>query len=150
EVSAELVRHLMGELGLVACQPRPYKVTTIRGEDSSRRPDLVRRDFTAPAPGHKLVSDITYIRTWQGWVYLATVIDCFNREVIGYAMADHMRTTLVTDALHMAARNHNLAPQCIVHSDHGTQYTSDEFAALVKKLGLRQPFGRTGSCYDNA
>jgi putative transposase len=66
----------------------------------------------------KLVGDITYIPTWQGWLYLATVIDCFNREVIGYALADHMRTELVTDALKMAAHNHDLEPDCIMHSDY--------------------------------
>jgi putative transposase len=104
-VGLELVRALMRELGLVACQPRPWRTTTVRGDEQRTAPDLVGRDFTADAPGCKLVGDITYIRTWAGWLYLATVIDCFNREVIGYAMADHMRTSLVGDALDMAARN---------------------------------------------
>lgn len=147
---AELVRDLMRELGLVPCQPRPYKTTTIRGSDGPATPDLVRRDFTAEQPGTKLVGDITYLHTWEGWLYLATVIDCFNKEVIGYAMADHMRTELVTDALDMAARNHQLADGCIFHSDHGTQYTSGEFAAKIKELGMRASLGRTGICYDNA
>jgi putative transposase len=92
QVGPEPVRRLMRELGLYPCQPRPYKTTTIRGEDDPATPDLVCRDFTADKPGAKLVGDITYVRTWQGWVYVATVIDCFNNEVIGYAMADHMRT----------------------------------------------------------
>ena len=118
-VGRELVRGLMRELGLVACQPRPWRTTTIRGEQSTAV-DLVGRDFTAEAPGCKLVGDITYISTWAGWLYLATVIDCFNREVIGYAMTDHMRTSLVSDALDMAARNHTLNLDCIFHSDHGT------------------------------
>ena len=87
-------------------QPRPFRTTTIRGEHDVTVPDLVQRDFTAERPGTKLVGDITYIRTWHGWLYLATVIDCFNREVVGYAMADHMRTELVTAALTMAAQNH--------------------------------------------
>lgn len=117
----ELVRRLMREMGLVACQPRPYKTTTIPDSRPAPIPDLVRRDFTADAPGTKLVGDITYINTWQGWLYLATVIDCFNREVVGYAMADHMRTSLVTDAIEMAARNHQLAAGCIFHSDRGSQ-----------------------------
>jgi len=85
----------------------------------------------------------TYVRTWAGWLYLATVIDCFNKEVIGYAMADHMRTSLVTDALEMAARNHDLAEGCIFHSDRGTQYTSSEFAAKIKELDLRHSLGRS-------
>ena len=96
-VGLELVRELMRELGLVACQPRPWRTTTVRGEQRTTS-DLVGRDFTAAAPGCKLVGDITYIRTWAGWLYLATVIDCFNREVIGYAMTGHMRTSLVGDA----------------------------------------------------
>jgi putative transposase len=145
----ELVRKLMRRLGLVPCQPRPYRTTTVRGEQAGAG-DLLGRDFTADAPGTKLVSDITYVWTWEGWLYLATVIDCFNREVIGYAMADHLRTELVTAALDMAARNHDLAKDCITHSDHGTQYTSAEFAAKLAELELRQSLGRTGICYDNA
>ena len=81
---------------------------------------------------------------------MATVIDCFNKEVIGYAMADHMRTELICDALAMAARNHTLEEDCIMHSDRGTQYTSAEYAAKLNELGLRQSLGRTGICWDNA
>ncbi len=147
---AELVRDLMRELGLVPCQPRPYKRTTVADQQAPATPDLVARDFTADAPGTKLVGDITYLHTWEGWLYLATVIDCFNKEVIGYAMADHMRAELVTDALDMAARNHDLAEGCIFHSDRGSQYTSAEFAAKITSLGMRASLGRTGTCYDNA
>jgi putative transposase len=150
QVGPELVRELMRELGLVACQPRPWRTTTVQGGEQTTTADLVNRDFTADAPGCKLVGDITYIRTWAGWLYLATVIDCFNKEVIGYAMADHMRTSLVADALGMAARNHTLAAGCIFHSDRGTQYTSTEFAAKLAALNMRQSLGRTGCCYDNA
>jgi transposase InsO family protein len=149
-VGDELVRQLMRELGLVPVQPRPYRTTTVRGQQQPDTPDLVARDFTADRPGTKLVGDITYIPTWQGWLYLATVIDCFNKEVIGYAMADHMRTELVTDALTMAAANHDLEPDCIMHSDRGTQYTSAEYLAALKGLGLRHSLGRTGVCWDNA
>jgi transposase InsO family protein len=150
QVGPELVRELMRELGLVACQPRPWRTTTARGEEHSTARDLVGRDFTAEAPGQKLVGDITYIRTWAGWLYLATVIDCFNKEVIGYAMADHMRTSLICDAVEMAARNHTLATDCIFHSDRGTQYTSTEFGRKLTALQMRQSLGRTGCCYDNA
>jgi putative transposase len=149
-VGPELVRALMRELGLVACQPRPWRTTTVRDGEQTVTPDLVGRNFTADAPGCTLVGDITYIRTWAGWLYLATVIDCFNREVIGYAMADHMRTSLVSDALEMATRNHVLAVGCIFHSDRGTQYTSAEFGAKLALLHIRQSLGRTGCCYDNA
>jgi putative transposase len=149
-VGDELVRQLMRELNLVPVPPKPYKRTTISGEVDSAVPDLVARDFTADRPGAKLVGDITFIPTWQGWLYLATVIDCFNKEVIGWAMAEHMRTELVTDALDMAARNHVLEPECITHSDRGTQYTSAEYVAKLNELGLRHSLGRTGICWDNA
>lgn len=149
-VGQELVRQLMRELGLVPVQPRPYRTTTVRGADQPAIPDLVRRDFTADRPGVKLVGDITFISTWQGWLYLATTIDCFNKEVIGYAMADHMRTELVTDALDMAARNHTLEPGCIMHSDRGTQYVSAEYVAKLNELDLRHSLGRTGICWDNS
>ena len=149
-VGDELVRKLMREMNLVAVQPKPYKRTTIPGEPATPVEDLVCRDFSAEQPGTKLVGDITYVPTWQGWLFLATVIDCFNKEVIGYAMAEHMRAELVTDALAMAARNHHLEPDCIMHSDRGTQYTSAEYCAKLNELGLRQSLGRTGICWDNA
>jgi putative transposase len=150
QVGEELVRKLMREMNLVTVQPKPYRRTTIPGETASAAPDLVARDFTAQEPGVKLVGDITYIPTWQGWLYLATVIDCFNKEVIGWAMADHMRTELVTDALDMAARNHVLQPGCIMHSDRGAQYTSAEYLTKLDQLGLSHSLGRTGICWDNA
>jgi putative transposase len=149
-VGDELVRKLMRELNLVAVHPKPYKRTTVPGEVDPAVADLVCRDFTAERPGVKLVGDITYIPTWQGWLYLATVIDCFNKEVIGWSMAGHMRTELVTDALDMAARNHLLEPGCIMHSDRGTQYTSAEYVAKLGELGLQHSLGRTGQCWDNA
>jgi transposase InsO family protein len=114
--SPELVRAIMRELGLVACQPRPFRpVTTVAG-DTPPAPDLLGGDFCADAPGAKLVGDITYIPTWEGWLYLATVIDCCTKECIGYALADHLRAELVIDAIQMAARNHILAPDAIFHS----------------------------------
>ena len=99
QVSPELVRELMRELELLACQPRPYRPTTTSPGDPGPIPDLVNRDFTAQAPGQKMVGDITYIQTWQGWMYLATVIDCYTKACIGYAMADHLRAELAIDAL---------------------------------------------------
>jgi transposase InsO family protein len=148
--SLELVRALMRALDLRACQPRPWRpVTTVAG-DAAAVPDLVRRDFTAPAPGRKLIGDITYLRTWEGFLYLATVIDCHTKECVGYAMADHLRTELVTDALDMAARNGRLTPDAIFHSDRGTQYMSQAFADHTARLGIRRSVGRTGVCWDNA
>jgi transposase InsO family protein len=145
----ELVRALMRQLGLVPCQPKPWRpITTIAG-DAAAVPDLVQRDFSAPEPGTKLVGDITYIRTWEGWLYLASVIDCATKACIGYAMADHMRTSLIVDALDVAASAYDITG-AIFHSDRGTQYMSQDFATAARKYHLRRSVGRTGVCYDNA
>jgi transposase InsO family protein len=151
QASCELVRALMRELGLRPCQPRPYRpVTTLADAAAAATPDLVRRDFSAAAPGVKLVGDITYIDTWEGWLYLATVIDCHTKAVVGWAMADHMKATLVCNALDMAAGNTDIADGCIFHSDRGTQYTSAEFRAKLASHRIRPSVGRTGVCWDNA
>jgi putative transposase len=128
----ELVRALMRELGLVPCQPRPWRRTTLPGRDDSEIPDLVKRDFTAAEPGRKFVGDITYIHTWEGFLFLATVIDCHTKMVVGWSMADHMRTSLIADALDMAAGNVVLRKDCIFHSDRGSQYTSAEFQRKLR------------------
>jgi putative transposase len=146
----ELVRALMRELGLVACQPRPWRPSTTRQGQAGPIPDLVARDFGAAAPGEKMVGDITYIPTWQGWLYLATVIDCATRKVVGWAMDDNYKTPLITAAIEMAARNVDLPADAIFHSDRGSNYTSAEFAAVLERLGIRQSVGRTGICFDNA
>ena len=145
----ELVRRVMVEGNMVACQPRPYRNTT-DPDGSAGADDLVGRDFTARAPGVKFVGDITYIRTWQGWVYLATVIDCYSKMVVGFAMADHMRTGLVTDALQVAIDAGGIAPNAIFHSDRGSQYTSDDFKAFLDANHMVGSMGQTGVCWDNA
>ena len=146
----ELVRRLMRELGLVACQPRPWRPATTQQGQAGPIPDLVQRDFSAAGPGQKMVGDITYIATWEGWEYLATVIDCATRKVIGWAMADNYKTPLITTAIEMAARNVGLPAGAIFHSDRGSNYTSAEFAGVLAGLGIRQSVGRTGICFDNA
>jgi transposase InsO family protein len=148
--SVGLVADLMRELGLRACQPRAWKRTTVPGEEPVVAPDLIGRDFTAPAPGHKLVGDITYLRTGEGWLYLATVIDLATRMVVGWQLASHMRTSLVTDALGMAIGSGHAPPGVIFHSDKGAQYTSAQFARFCAGNGVRTSAGRTGICYDNA
>lgn len=149
-VSDELVRELMRELGIVACQPRPWRPATTEPDHAHRIPDLVQRDFTAEAPGVKLVGDITYIPTGEGWVYLATVIDCYSKMVVGWSMADHYKTSLITTALDSAAGAIDLAPGCVFHSDRGSNYTSYEFATTLAAMNMRQSIGRTGICWDNA
>ncbi|WP_406445567.1 IS3 family transposase [Streptomyces sp. NBC_00631] len=115
----ELVRRLMRELGLVPCLPQPKRFSLTRAA-AGEVPDLVGRDFAADAPGKKLVGDITYIATGEGWLYLATVIDCCTKEVIGYAMDDHYRTPLISRAIRNAARNRQLSAGAIFHSDRGS------------------------------
>jgi putative transposase len=146
----ELVRALMRELGLVACQPRPWRPSTTQQGAAGPIPDLVNRDFSAETPGAKIVGDITYIPTWEGWLYLATAIDCATRKVIGWAADDNYRTPLITAAIEMAARNINLPGGAIFHSDRGSNYTSGEFAAVLDRLGIHQSVGRTGICFDNS
>jgi putative transposase len=92
----------------------------------------------------------TYIPTWEGWVFLATVIDCATRKVAGWAMDDNYKTPLITSAIEMAARNLDLPADAIFHSDRGSNYTSAEFAAVLERLGIRQSVGRTGICFDNS
>jgi putative transposase len=145
-----LVRDLMRELGLVPCQPRPWRHSLTEQGQAGPIPDLVNRDFSAAAPGQKMVGDITYIPTWEGWLYLALVIDCATRMIVGWAMDDNYRTPLITAAIKMAARNLDL-PECAVfHSDRGSNYTSAEFAQVLEELKIRQSVGRTGICFDNA
>ena len=144
----ELVRSIMRELGLEPCQPRPWRVSLTEGDGQEHGiPDLVQRDFTAAAPGEKMVGDITYIPTWEGWLYLATVIDCHTKEVIGWAAVEY-KTPLIEKAIGMAARNFPLAADAIFHSDRGSNYTSHQFAGTLTKHNLRHSVGRTGICYD--
>jgi putative transposase len=154
DCSVGLVADLMREAGLAAVQLRAYKRTTVRGEDPVDSPDLIARDFTPGAeggtPGERLVGDITYLRTRQGWLYLATVIDLATRMVVGWQMAEHMRTSLVVDALAMARDAGHVAPGAIFHSDRGTQYTSTEFHQYCQRIQVRTSVGRTGVCWDNA
>jgi putative transposase len=150
QVSDELVRQLMRELGLVPCQPRPWRHSLTEQGQAGPIPDLVNRDFSAGEPGEKMVGDITYIPTWEGWLYLALVIDCATRMIVGWAMDDNYKTPLITAAIKMAARNADLPEGAIFHSDRGSNYTSAEFAGALESLGIRQSVGRTGICFDNA
>jgi transposase InsO family protein len=136
--------------GLQGRHPKAWKRTTVHGDRPVSAPDLIRRDFTADQPNQKWCGDITYIKTWDGWAYMATVIDLHSRALIGWAIADHMETSLITDALEMALTQRRPPRNVIFHSDRGAQYTSHEFAAYCKKHHIRRSLGRTGICYDNA
>jgi putative transposase len=151
ECSVGLVADLMRELGLRAVQPRGYQRTTIPGEEPVDSPDLLERDFAAGGePGERLVGDITYLKTGEGWLYLATVIDLATRMIVGWQLADHIRTSLVVDALQMGIDAGLVAPGAIFHSDRGCQYTSREFTRFCTHRRIRTSVGRTGVCWDNA
>jgi len=150
EAGPELVRGLMREMGLVACQPRPRRHHLTQAGAVGNICDLLERDFTAVVPGAKLVGDITYIDTWEGWLYLATVIDCATKKVVGYAMGDNYKTPLISAAIERAAANMILPEGAIFHSDRGSNYTSQEYADTLEMLNISQSVGRTGICFDNA
>ena len=129
----ETVRKIMRDLGLEPCQPKPWRHSlTEQDGQAGPIPDLVNRDFTAVNPGQKMVGDITYIDTWEGWVYLATVIDCATRKIVGWAMDDNYKTPLISRAIEMAARNLDLPDGAIFHSDPAN-YTSAAFAGKLRQ-----------------
>src|SRR5437764_3416954 len=135
--SVGLVADLMRELGLKACQPRAYRRTTLPGEHPVASPDLIERDFTATEPGTRLVGDITYLKTGEGWLYLATVIDLATRMVVGWQLAEHMRTSLVIDALQMAITHGHTQPGAVFHSDHGAQGEFNRSSQHLDHGGVR-------------
>ena len=145
------VARLMARRGLAGRLRRRFKKTTIAYERAVSMPDLVKRSFAA---GQVLdgtwVGDITYLRTWEGWAYLASVIDLGSRRVVGFAVADHMRTSLVEEAMTMAVLSRKPAPGLIFHSDRGSQYTSSAFRNLLDQHGIRQSLSRPRQCWDNA
>ena len=129
--------------------PRKWATTTVRDEATRPAPDLVDRDFTATGPDQLWVADITYIPTWAGFLYLAVVLDVWSRRIVGWAMATHLRTELVLDALDMALWQRR--PEAVIHhSDQGCQYTSLAFGGRCDKAGVRPSMGSVGDCYDNA
>jgi transposase InsO family protein len=149
-VNRKRVERIMRERHIVGVTRRRRRSLTKQDPAAAPAPDLIGRDFTAPAPGQRLVGDITYLPTQEGWLYLATTIDLFNREVIGHAMAEHMRAELVCDAVELAHRRGLVDRNAIFHSDRGSQYTSTQFRTTLTALRMRVSMGRVGSCYDNA
>lgn len=149
-LSHKRVWRLMRAAGLRGRHPTAWKRTTVPGERPVPAPDLMGRAFQASAANQKWCGDITYVKTWTGWAYVATVIDLYSRAIVGYAVADHMRTSLVTDALDMALATRTPPAGVIFHSDRGTQYTSASFDKYCREHKIRRSLGRTGICYDNA
>jgi putative transposase len=147
------VARLMRLASVVGCHRRRAQRTTVGTVgDPTAEPaeDLVKRDFLPVAPDRLYVADITYVRTWEGWLYLAVVLDAFSRRVVGWAMADHLRTELVLEALGMALWQRRPAPGVVHHSDHGCQYTSLAFGRELRDSGLVASMGTVADAYDNA
>ncbi|MBN9743368.1 IS3 family transposase [Amycolatopsis sp. A1MSW2902] len=144
------VERIMRERGIAGNTRRKPRSLTRQDKTAAHAPDLIGRDFTADAPGRRLVGDITYLPTEEGWLYLATVLDLHTREIVGHALAPHMRADLVCDAIALAADRGLTVPGAVFHSDRGTQYASTEFRDTLTAHGIRASMGRTGSCYDNA
>ena len=151
-VSRKRIARLMRAHGLCG-RKRPRRVprTTVVDHQASVAPNLVARNFAPEAPDRLWVSDITYVATNEGWLYLAVVVDCYSRRVIGWSMADHLRTELPLAALHMAlARRRPKPGQLVHHSDRGCQYASFEYQGVLRAHGVQASMSRTGNCLDNA
>jgi putative transposase len=149
-VGRKRVARLMKAAGIAGVRPRKRWKTTIRIPGVTPATDLVNRDFTAAEPNVLWVADITYLRTGEGWLYLAAVQDAFSRLIVGWSMATHMRATLVLDALKMALARRRPEPGLIHHSDQGGQYVSLAFGHAARDAGIAVSMGSRGDAYDNA
>jgi len=150
-VARKRVARIMRERGWSGQMGRVRVRTTRRDKTAAPSPDLVAREFNPDAPDRLWAGDVTYLRTAQGWLYLATVIDLYSRRVIGWALADHLRAELVCDALTMAvATRGGRVDGVVFHSDRGCQYTSRQFRRLCARMGVTQSMGATGVCWDNS
>ena len=148
--SENRVARRMRALGLRAIQAKKFKVTTDSNHSKPVAPDLLEQDFSATAPNQKWVSDISYVWTDEGWLYLAVVMDLYSRRIIGWSMSRRINRHLVLNALNMALGQRRPGDDLIHHSDRGVQYLSDDFQDLLKKHGITCSMSDKGSCYDNA
>jgi len=148
--SRKRVARLLRLSGLQGCHRRKGPPSPRRTPGATPAPDLVRRDFAAPAPDRLWVADITYVPTWAGFLYLAVVLDAHSRRIVGWAMADHLRSELVIDAVDMALWRRRPTQGVIHHSDQGSQYTSLAFGRRLREAGLVGSMGSRGDCFDNA
>jgi len=144
------VARLMRAAGLVGCHRRRRVRTTTADPAHPPAPNLVARDFTAPAPDRLWLGDITYLPTGEGWLYLAVLLDAYSRRVVGWAMADHLRTELALDALAMALRSRRPGAGLVHHTDRGCQYTAAAYQSRLAACGIAASMSRAGECFDNA
>ena len=150
-ISRKTVAKTMRKLGLVGICPKKWKTTTVTDHADAYPADAAKRTWDTGTLNTVWVGDITYLRTWEGWLYLATVIDAHSRRVIGWVIAEHMRTDLVEDALRMAITLRGELPEKVVfHTDRGTQYASAQITKFASENGITRSMGLTGICWDNA
>lgn len=149
-VSRKRVARLMRQAGLSGLVKRRRGRTTISVPGVRCAPDLVERDFVAAAPDRLWVADISYVRTWEGWLYVAVVLDCYSRRVVGFTIGDHLRAALVVDALELAVSRRQPPPGLVHHSDQGSQYVSLLFGRRCRLAGIEISMGSRGDAYDNA
>ena len=148
--SRKRVARLLRQAGLQGCHRRKGPRASRRRHETAPAPDLVRRAFTAAARDRLWVADITYVPTWTGFLYLAVVLDAHSRRVVGWAMAEHLRSELVTEAVDRATWRRRPTPGAVHHSDQGSQYTSLAFGRRLRDAGLVRSMGSRGDCFDNA
>lgn len=149
-VSRKRIARLMREAGLTGLPARPFSHTTDSDHDRPVAENVLNRQFEVTAPNQAWAADITYVRTWEGWLYLAVVIDLFSRRVVGWALADHLRTDLVLGALDMALGLRQPASALVHHSDRGSQYASKNYRELLEERKICCSMSRRGNCWDNA
>jgi len=149
-VGRKRVERLMKAAGISGLLPRKRRRTTVRLSGVRVAPDLVERDFRPDGPDQTWSADITYISTWEGFLYLAHVQDLYSRLIVGWSMADHLRAELVVDALEMALHRRRPDRGLIHHSDHGCQFTAVLFTRRCERAGIEVSMGSVGDCYDNA
>jgi len=149
-VGRKRIERIMRENELSARHPKPFRTTTDSNHALALAHNVLERDFEVSGPDQAWVTDITYLRTLEGWMFLAVVIDLFARRVVGWSIADHMRTELALTALEMAIRQRCPGPGLVHHSDRGVQYASDAYRAVLEAHGMVCSMSRKGDCWDNA
>lgn len=150
DIGRYAARTLMRQAGIECQQRRRYRITTQSQHDFGVAKNLLNQKFTVPAPNHAWVADITYLKTQEGWLYLAALLDLFSRRIVGWAMADHLRETLIHEALQMALCRRQPSQGLLHHSDQGVQYASDRYQSTLKAAGIRISMSRRGNCWDNS
>jgi putative transposase len=150
EIGRRRVARLMQDLGLQGLSPRKFRVTTDSNHKSEVAPNVLAREFMADKANDKWVTDITYIWTGEGWLYLAVVMDLYSRRIVGWSTAAHMETSLCLDALSMALKARTSVEGMIHHSDRGSQYASDRYRRALASNGIECSMSRRGNCWDNA